>query len=153
MCICAARGGIGTAAPSFQRLDNKSSSSLEENLLRMLCRLPQTTTTTTTSVVSKAGPENAFSCNATGNDGTLFTTSDDGSPALQMLSPILKFITSSDVFQFLKRAGVHAGLLKTQLFDLIWILDNLFNVHGGVWLLFLLISKGHVVLMIRSRRF
>jgi len=131
MCICVARGGIGTAAPSLQQPDNKSSSSLEENLLRMLLRLPQTTAMTT-SVASKAGPENAFSCTATGNDGTLFITGEDRSLALQMLSPMLKFITSSDVFQFLKRAEVHAGLLKTQLFDLLWISDNLFNVHGGV---------------------
>lgn len=135
MCICAARSGISTAAPSLHRLDNKSSSSPEDNLLRMLRRLPQTTTT---SVASSVGSENAFSCIATGNDGALFkfTTSNDRSSALQMLSPILKFITTSDVFQFLKRAEIHAGLLKTQLFDLFWILDNLFNVHGGVWFLF-----------------
>jgi hypothetical protein len=55
MCICAARGGIGTAAPSLQQLDNKSSSSLEENLLQMLCRLPQMMVTTT-SIASKARP-------------------------------------------------------------------------------------------------
>jgi len=134
-----------------QQPDNKSSSSLEENLLRMLRRLPQTTTTT--SVASKAGPENAFNCVATGNDGTLFITSKDGSPALEMLSPILKYITSSNVFQFLKRAEIHAGLLKTQLFDLFWILDNLFNVHGGVWFLFSQISKGRIVLMIKYPRF
>jgi hypothetical protein len=134
MCICVAHGGIGTVAPSSQQLDNKSSSSLEENLLRMLRRLPQTTRTTIT-VTSKAGSENAFSCIAAENDGTLVNTSKDRSPALQMLSPILKFLTSSDVFQFLKRAEIHAGLLKTQLFDLFWILDNLFNVHGGVWFL------------------
>jgi hypothetical protein len=130
MCIYAARGGIGTEAPSLQQPDNKSPSSLEENLLRMLRRLPQTTTTT--SVASKPGPENAFSCIATGKDGTLFTTSKDKSLALQTLSPILKFITYSEVFRFLKRAEIHAGLLNTQLFDLFWILDNLFNVHGGV---------------------
>jgi hypothetical protein len=134
-----------------QQLDNESSPSLEEKLLRMLRRLPQTMTTT--SVSSKAGPENAFSCITTGNDGTLFTTGKDRSPALQILSPILKYITSSDAFQFLKRAEIHAGLLKTQLFDLFWILDNLFNVHGGVWFLFSLISKGRIVLIIKSRRF
>jgi hypothetical protein len=150
MCICVARGGIGTAAPSLQQLDNKSSSSLEENLLRMFRRLPQTTMT---SATFKTGPENAFRCIATRNNGTLFTTGEDRSPALQMLSPILKFITSSDVFQFLKRAEIHTGLLKTQLFDLFWILDNLFNVHGGVWFLFSLISKGRPILMIKSRRF
>ena len=150
MCICVARSGIGTAAPSLQQLDNKSSSSLEENLLRMLRRLPQTTTAKT---VAKARPEIGFCCIARGNDGTLFTTSNDRSPALQILSPILKFITSSDVFQFLKRAEIHAGLLKTQLFDLFWILDNLFNVHGGVWFLVSLISKGRIVLIIESRRF
>lgn len=132
MCICVARGGIGKAVPSLQQLDNKSSSSLEENLLRMLHRLPQTMATTTSNA-SKTRPENAFSCIATGNDGTLFTTGKDRSPELQALTPILKFITSSDVFQFLKRVEIHAGLLKTQLFDLFWILDNLFDVHGGVW--------------------
>ena len=108
--------------------------------------------TTTKSVASKPGPENAFSCIATGNDGTLFSTGKDRSLALQTLSPISKFITSSDVFLFLKRAEIHAGLLNTQLFDLFWILDNLFNVHGGVWFLFSLISKGRIVLMITSRR-
>lgn len=148
MCICSARGGISTATPSLQQLDNKSSSSLEESLLRMFRRLPQTTRMTTPTA-SKAGPENAFSCIAMGNDKTLFTTGKDKSPALQLLRPILKFITSSDVFHFLERAGIHAGLLKTQLFDLFWILDNFFNVHGGVWILTLLISKGRIVLMIK----
>jgi hypothetical protein len=124
----------------LQQLDNKSSSSLEEDLLRMLRRIPRTTTTTM-SAASKPGPENAFSCIATGNDGTLLTTGRDKSLALQTLSPISRFITSSDVFQFLKRAEIHAGLLNTQLFDLFWILDNLFNVHGGVCPLFSLISR------------
>lgn len=130
-------GGIGTTAPSLQQPDNKLSSSLEENLLRMLLRLPQTTTI---PVTSKAGPGNSFNCIATGNDGTLFTTGKDRSPIPQMLSPILRFITSSGVFQFLKRAEMHAGLLKTQLFDLFWILDNLFNVHGGILIYCLLKS-------------
>jgi hypothetical protein len=89
---------------------------------------------------------------ATGNDRTLFTTGKDRPLVLQTFSPILKFITTSDVFQFLKRAEIHVGLLKTQLFDLFWILDNLFNVHGGVWSLFSLISKGRIVLMIKSGR-
>ena len=134
-----------------QQPDNKSSSSLEENLLRMLRRLPQTTTTT--SVASKAGPENAFDCIATGNDGTLLIIGKNRPPALEMLSSILKYITSPDVFKFLKWAEIHAGLLKTQLFNLFWILDNLFNVHGGVWSLFSQISKGRIVLMIKSPRF
>jgi hypothetical protein len=141
MCICAARGGIGTATPSLQQPDDKSSSSLEESLLRMLRRKPQTTTTTT-SVVPTTGPENAFSCIAKGKDGTLFTTVKDRTVAFRTLSPILEFITSSDVFQFLKRAEIHAGLLNTQLFDMFWILDNLFNVHGGVWLFFFTDFKG-----------
>lgn len=105
----------------------------------MLRRIPRTMTTV--SAAYKPGSENAFSCVAAGNDGTLFTTGKDNSLALQMLSPIRKFITSSDVFGFLKRAEIHSGLLTTQLFDLFWILDNLFNVHGGVCSLCLLISR------------
>jgi hypothetical protein len=70
-----------------------------------------------------------------------------------MLSPILKFITSSEVPQFLRRAEIHPGLLNTQLFDLFWVLDNLFNVHGGVRLLFSLASKERIVLIIGNHRF
>lgn len=94
MCIYAARGGIGTATPSLQQLNNKSSSSLEENLLRTLRRLPQTTT-------SEEGPEYAFNCILSGNDENLTATVEYGPLPLQMLSPILKFITSSYVLQFL----------------------------------------------------
>jgi hypothetical protein len=70
-----------------------------------------------------------------------------------MLSPVLKFITSSDVFEFLKRAEIHASLWSTQLFDLFWVLDNLFNVHGGVRFLFSLASRDKVILIIRYCRF
>jgi len=113
----------------------------------MLRRLPQTTATS--SVVSRTGPENAFSSIATGSDRTLFAASKDRSFVSQMLSPILKSVTSSDMFQFLKRAEVHAGLLSTQLFDLFWLLDNLFNVHGGVRFLFSLSSRDRTILMMK----
>jgi hypothetical protein len=59
------------------------------------------------------------------------------SPVSKALGPILKFVASSDVCQFLKRAEIHAGLSNTQIFDLFWVLDNLFNVHGGVRFLIL----------------
>ena len=49
-----------------------------------------------------------------------------------MLSPILKVITSSDVYQFLKEVETHGGLRNTQMFDLSWVLNNFFNIHGGV---------------------
>jgi hypothetical protein len=82
---------------------------------------------------SREGDNNLFGCVATGNDESLFT-SKDRSPISGMLSPILNFITSSDVLQFLKQAAVHDGLRNTQIFDLLWVLNNLFNIHGGVWL-------------------
>jgi hypothetical protein len=52
-----------------------------------------------------------------------------------LLSPIFKFITSSDVYLFLKQAETLGGLRNTcaQMFDLSWVLDNFFNIHGGVW--------------------
>ncbi len=109
----------------------------------MLRKLPQATTTT---VASKVESENAFSCVAMGSDGTL-AIGKDWSPVSQMLSPILTFVTSSDIYQFLKRAETHAGLLSTQLFDLFWILDNLFNVHGGVRFVFSQTSKDQSILM------
>lgn len=68
---------------------------------------------------------------ATGDDKSLFT-SKNRSPISGMLSPILKFIASSDVFQFLKQVETHGGLRNTQMFDLSWVLNNLFNIHGGV---------------------
>ena len=68
---------------------------------------------------------------ATGNDKSLFT-SKNRSPIFGMLNPIMKFITSSDVFPFLKQVETHGGLRNTQMFDLSWVLNNLFNIHGGV---------------------
>ena len=70
-------------------------------------------------------------CAVPTEDKSLFT-SKNRSPISEMLSPILKFITSSDVFQFLKQIETHGGLRNTQLFDLSWVLNNLFNIHGGV---------------------
>ncbi|KAF8486442.1 hypothetical protein DFH94DRAFT_713329 [Russula ochroleuca] len=126
-----AHGGIRTMASSLKTNNAESSSSLEKDLLQSLLHGPQLSSTTMTSVASKAGPENAFSCIATASNRSLFTTSKEKSHS-QMLSPVLKFITSSDVFEFLKRAEIHASLWSTQLFDLFWVLDNLFNVHGGI---------------------
>lgn len=68
-----------------------------------------------------------------------------GSPNYHMLSPILIFVTSFDVFQSLKRAEIHAGLSKTPLLDLCWVLDNHFNVYGGVQFLFTLTSKDRII--------
>jgi len=65
------------------------------------------------------------------DDKSLFT-SKNRSPISGLLSPILKFITSSNVFQFLKQVETHGGLRNTQLFDLSWVLNNLFNIHGGI---------------------
>ena len=159
MNMCAASGGIGTVTSSLQQNNTESSSSLEKNPLQSLrgSQLPSTvtTTTTTTSVTTKAGPENAFSCIATGSDGSLFTTGKEWSFS-RMFRPILEFITSSEVPQFLKQAEVHAGLSNSttiQLFDLFWVLDNLFNVHGGVRLLFSMESKDQIILIIGNRRF
>jgi hypothetical protein len=35
-----------------------------------------------------------------------------------------------EVHRFLKWAEAHPGLRSTQLFDLLWVADNLFDVHG-----------------------
>ena len=141
--MCAAPGGIGTLASSLESNNTESSSP------------PVTTTPTPTSTpaATKTGPEDAFSCIAAGSDGSLFTTTRKESSISRMFKPILKFITSSEVHQFLKRAEIHAGLSKTQLFDLFWVLDNLFNVHGGVRLLSSLASKARIVLIIGNCRF
>lgn len=153
MSMRAAPGGIDTTASSFQPNNTESTSSLEEDLLRLLRGSQLPSTATETSVGSNGGLENAFSCIATGSDGSLFTTSKEWSPISRMLSPILKFITSSDVSRFLKRAEVHAGLSSTQLFDLFWVLDNLFNVHGGVRFFFSLVSRNRIVLITRYCRY
>lgn len=131
----------------------KSSFSVEESLLRMLRGVPPTTTTTiTSSLHSKAGPEYGkcvqFYC-----DGKRPDHLPHRSHVSHMLSPVLKFVTSSDVFQSLKRVEIHAGLSSTQLFDLCWVLDNLFNVHGGVQILFTLTSKGRIIMIIKYCRF
>jgi len=68
---------------------------------------------------------------ATRNDGSL-SISNDRSPISGLLRRILDFMTCPEVSQFLKSAEAHAGLRSTQLFDLFWVSDNLFNVHGGV---------------------
>ena len=147
MSMCAAQAEVDTMASSLQKKITEPTTSVEVNLVRSLLHAPQlpSTETTTTPVASKAGPENAFSCIATGSDGSLFTTSKERSHS-QMLSPILKFIASSDVFEFLKLADIHAGLWGTQLFDLFWVLDNLFNVHGGVRFLFSLASRDQILI-------
>ena len=151
--MCAAHGGIGTMASPFQTNNTEPSSSLEKDLLRSLFYDPQlSSTATTTTVASKTGPENASSCIATGSNESLSTTSKEMSHS-RMLSPVLKLIKSSDVFEFLKRAEIHAGLWSTQLFDLFWVLDNLFNVHGGVRFLFSPASRDQIILIIRYCRF
>lgn len=57
---------------------------------------------------------------------------DDRSSISGLLKPILDFMTCPEVFRFLKSAEAHPGLRSTQLFDLFWVADNLFDVHGGV---------------------
>ena len=54
----------------------------------------------------------------------------DRSPISGLLK--LDFMTCPEVFRFLKWAEAHPGLKSTQLFDLLWVSDNLFNMHGGV---------------------
>jgi hypothetical protein len=80
------------------------------------------------------GEDNVVGRAATASDKSLFT-SKDRSPISALLSPIFKFITSSDVYLFLKQAETLGGLRNTcaQMFDLSWVLDNFFNIHGGVW--------------------
>ncbi len=78
-----------------------------------------------------AKPNSVIDHITTGNDTSLFT-SNDWFPISGLLRRILDFMTCPEVFQFLKSAEAHAGLRSTQLFDLFWVSDNLFNVHGGV---------------------
>ena len=72
-----------------------------------------------------AEPNESVDPTVAGNCNSLFI-SDDLSLVSELLKPIL------EVFRFLKRAEAHPGLRSTQLFDLYWGADNLFNVHGGV---------------------
>ena len=141
MSMCAVHGGVGSMALSLHPNNTDSTSSYEKKLLQLLRGpLPRSTAmTTTTSIACKAGPTNAFSCITMGSDGVVFTNRE--TPICRMLSPIMRFISSPDVFQFLKQAETHAGLSNTQLFDLFWVSDNFLNVHGGVRFLFLLASR------------
>ena len=68
---------------------------------------------------------------ATDNDNSTFI-SNDRSPISGLLKPILDFMACPEVHHFLKWAEAHPGLRNTQLFDLLWVTNNLFNVHGGV---------------------
>jgi hypothetical protein len=67
----------------------------------------------------------------TENDSSILI-SDDRSPISGLLKPILDFMACPEVHQFLKWAEEHPGLRSTQLFDLLWVANNLYNVHGGV---------------------
>ena len=78
-----------------------------------------------------AEPNNVVDPTVAENDSSL-CISIDGSPVSGLLKPILDFMTCPEVFQFLKQAEAHPGLRCIQLFDLNWVADNLFNVHGGV---------------------
>ncbi|KAH9051920.1 hypothetical protein EDB87DRAFT_628442 [Lactarius vividus] len=80
---------------------------------------------------STAGPNDLVDRITTGNDRSIFT-SGDRSPISGLLKPILDFMTCPEVFLFLKSAEAHAGLRSSQLSDLFWVSDNLFNVHGGI---------------------
>jgi hypothetical protein len=65
-----------------------------------------------------------------GNDQSLFT--ENRSPISGLLGPILNFMECSEVSEFLKQAETHPGLRGIKIFDLSWVLQNFFNVHGGV---------------------
>jgi hypothetical protein len=65
------------------------------------------------------------------NDSPLFISNHE-SPIARLLKPIQGFMTCPEVFRFLKWAEAHPGLRNTRLFDLFWVADNLFHVHGGV---------------------
>jgi hypothetical protein len=62
-------------------------------------------------------------------------TISNRSPISELLKPIVNFMMCPEVSQFLKQVEAHPGLRSTQFFDLFWVMDNLFNVHGGVRLL------------------
>jgi hypothetical protein len=57
---------------------------------------------------------------------------DSWSPISGLLQPILDDMECPEVHRFLKWAEAHPGLRDTQLFDQLWVSNNLFNVHGGV---------------------
>jgi hypothetical protein len=67
----------------------------------------------------------------TENDSSILI-SDDRSPISGLLKPILDFMACPEVHQFLKWVEEHPGLRSTQLFDLLWVANNLYNVHGGI---------------------
>jgi hypothetical protein len=67
----------------------------------------------------------------TETDSSIFI-SDDRSPISGLLKPILDFMACPVVRRFLKWAEAHPGLRSTQFFDLLWVANNFFNVHGGV---------------------
>ena len=79
----------------------------------------------------RAEPDSVFDRAAMGDDKSLLTSSVR-SPISGLLRPILDFMNCPEVSQFLKQAKTHPGLRNTQIFDLFWVLDSLFNVHGGV---------------------
>ncbi|KAF8261961.1 hypothetical protein EI94DRAFT_1744836 [Lactarius quietus] len=54
------------------------------------------------------------------------------SPVSGLLKPILDFMICPELSRLRKWASAHPGLRSTQLFDLVWVADNIFNVHGGV---------------------
>jgi hypothetical protein len=56
----------------------------------------------------------------------------NGTPISGLLKPIQDLMTCPEVWRFLKLAEAHPGFKSTQLFDLFWVSDNFFNVHGGV---------------------
>ena len=68
---------------------------------------------------------------ATENDSSMLI-SEGRTPISGLLKPILDFMACREVHQLLKQAECHPGLRNTQLFDLLWVANNFFNVHGGV---------------------
>ncbi|KAN0130504.1 hypothetical protein V8E53_011590 [Lactarius tabidus] len=65
------------------------------------------------------------------DDSSIFI-SDDRSPISGLLKPILDFMACPKVHRFLKWAEAHPGLRSSQILDLLWVANNLFDVHGGI---------------------
>ena len=68
---------------------------------------------------------------ATENNSSI-SISSDRPPITGLLDYILDCKACHEVYQIFKWAEAHPGLRKTQLFDLLWVANNFFNVHGGV---------------------
>jgi hypothetical protein len=89
---------------------------------------PDPTTTRITNTKLRAAERNDSV--VTEKDCSIFI-SNDPSPISGLLK-LLDFMACPEVHRFLKWAEAHPGLRNTQLFDLLWVANHLFSVHGGV---------------------